>query len=255
MANISHPGPRPMQFAPNPVEKQPQASLSSQVEGAFHSAGDALEGAFDKGAGLDRTVLSGAAQSLGSGVSDSASVVGQAISEWGAPESGTAVSSVGQVAGSVINQGSEVLLEQRERFGQGMGDGAADLVKDLGTAIANPVQTANGMRRLMTAAMPMTVPVRAILEGKNPLRVAAEDQQLLTDVGKSFVSEFTETYQDHGAAGVAGRVGFDLLSTVLTRGGATAAKAPLKMAGKGLEVAGKLADAGQAGGAIVDTRQ
>lgn len=108
---------------------------------------------------------------------------------------------------------------QVSNFVSGVGDGVGSLVEDVGVMAANPGQTARTLGRLAQATAPLPVQAaRSVVSGRSLREINRENQQYLGQVGDAILDEYRQTRRDHGNAGAAGRIVFDVLGIIGTGG-------------------------------------
>lgn len=233
------------------------------------------EGITDLGRSGSRAIQ-GLADFLGDRVGDTARVQGRISEAVVNSGSGTVAAALdfagqdgaadrvrraGRTATRLLRQNTNEAAEISSDFVSGVGDGAGGLVEGIGTALANPVQTAEGLGRLARLGSP-AAQIGEVIRGRSPLEVLRENQQTVSGIIEGVREDYRQTGRDHGGAGQAGRAVFDIASTVLTGGSGGAGRAGIRTATNALDDVARVsratrtgeqvADAGRLSGAVGD---
>lgn len=243
-------GPHSPSGAPDTVTLSDAAStLSTGIENGFNSAGEHLESGIDIGAEKFRQMFGPAAKHVGTMVSAPLRGSSALVGFVGGTETSKSMDLAADSLTARTTALANYALDRGQEFVQGMGDGASDLVQDIGTAISNPLQTARGIGRLAEASVPLGLPARALVSGGNPINLWKSDLNVSFSVGRSVVDGFKDTHQEHGFMGAVGRGAFELAGTFLTGGAGSGSKVAkvAKVTGKALDAAGNIGLAGQVG--------
>lgn len=126
--------------------------------------------------------------------------------------------------------------KQDKNFANGLLSWGKDTV-DTAVGIAkDPVGSAKAVGKLATnpALNPVAGTALAVAQGKNPVDAYKEGAKDLKDIGTGIFNDYKEVYQEHGLAGLAGRLAPDVATAVLTGGSGTAAKTAGTTAARGV---------------------
>jgi hypothetical protein len=141
------------------------------------------------------------------------------------------------VGGDAISLSSEALefkAKQEKNFANGVLDWGKDTVGTVVTLASHPVQSAKAVGKLATNPVlnPIGGTAVALAQGKNPIEAYGDGLNDVKDIGSGLLDGYKQTYQDHGIAGLAGRLAPDVAIAVATGGTGTAAKGAGEVGGK-----------------------
>lgn len=231
-------------------------SLSRGVEDLGHGGSRLVQGVSDF---LGRRVgdavrapgeIAGAVTRVGS------QAVAGALELGGNRRAAEQVRRAGRTASAVLHQSSEGAGEIASNFVSGVGDGVGGLVDSIGTAVAHPVQTLEGLNRLNQLVNPlaqMDAAVREVAQGRSPLNVYRQNAETVSGIIEGVREDYRRTGRDHGTAGQVGRAAFDILSTVLTGGESAVGRTGIRVAANSLDDFARASRAVRAGETVAGT--
>lgn len=203
------------------------SDVSSGISTVGEAGGNLIQGVVDF-AGKGLTFQSKVAADVQSTVLKTGSDIGgSALEAVGMERAGARLRKTGDSAAKLIQENKRTGTKLVEDFVSGVGDGAGDVVSSVADAIADPVTTAKGLGNLAYNVTSVG-DVVDLAKGKSLQEIAERRQNFVKGIVEGFKGEYAETDADHGKAGMAGRLVFDVASTVLSGGSTGAARGGLK---------------------------
>lgn len=181
-------------------------------------------------------------------------LAGGALELTGQDGAANRVRRAGSTASRVLQSSGEQAGQIGSDFVSGVGDGVGGIVESLGGALANPVQTVEGLGRLAQVVSPVAQ-VGAVLQGRSPLEVQRENLQTVTGIIDGVREDYQRTGDDHGTAGQVGRAAFDIISTVFSGGSSAAGRGSLRAAANSLDDVSRASRAVSRGDDVVRVRR
>ena len=235
--------------------------VRSSVGGFFNSLGAGVERLGRGGSRLVQDISDFAGDRLGEATTltgrvasvvttTGAGAAAELLELQGSPQAADRLRRAGRAAGSVLDQTNQRVADMTSNFVSGAGDGAGALVEGIGTAIANPVQTLEGVNRLNQLVNPVAQAAE-VARGRSPGDVLNQNFQTVSGIVDGFREDYRQTGRDHGTEGQVGRAAFDILSTVLTGGESAVGRVGVRAATNSLDDFARASRAVRSGETVV----